>query len=202
MHKYYLKAFYEWTNKKKYDLQILQHNIRYINILIIQNIILLVKVERAKKKKIAINMPTIKVMQVCNATNIQLKYNWSLNYIDNKVNMNLRLQGVEKYKGRVVHIVDKFSNFQNFFLILIMFINKSWTNYDGRIQLDKYLKFMQNVNHKQIYTFFIQFYLFVQWWKIDSKDIAKMAKQNKEFIQYIFTWDSFNSCIQQNHIRL
>ncbi len=30
-HKYFLKAFYKWTNKKKYKAQILKHNIRHTN---------------------------------------------------------------------------------------------------------------------------------------------------------------------------
>ncbi len=52
-HKYVLKVFYRQTNKKKYELQILKHNIYYINIITLQNIILIAKVLDMSTKKIA-----------------------------------------------------------------------------------------------------------------------------------------------------
>ena len=48
-HKYFLKAFYNGTNKKKYELQIWQHNMRYTNIIIIKDLIIS---EKAKRKKL------------------------------------------------------------------------------------------------------------------------------------------------------
>lgn len=44
VHKYFLIAFYNKTNKKMYNLQILQYNIYYINITIMKNIIILEKI--------------------------------------------------------------------------------------------------------------------------------------------------------------
>ena len=44
VNKYIFKVFYERANKKKYELQILKHNIRYSNIIAMQNIIIIVKV--------------------------------------------------------------------------------------------------------------------------------------------------------------
>lgn len=49
------------------------------------------------KKKIAIDILAVKIVQAYNATNIWLKYNWPLNYIDNKVAVNLKLQNIKKY---------------------------------------------------------------------------------------------------------
>ncbi len=40
VHKYLLKAFYNRINKKKYDLQIRQHNICYTNIIPMKNVII------------------------------------------------------------------------------------------------------------------------------------------------------------------
>lgn len=42
-HKYLLKAFYNITNKKKYNAQIRQNNIYYINIITIKDVIILEK---------------------------------------------------------------------------------------------------------------------------------------------------------------
>ncbi len=53
-HKYLLKAFYEQTNKKEYELQILKHNIRHTYVIAIQDAILMAKVlDRSAKKKTA-----------------------------------------------------------------------------------------------------------------------------------------------------
>lgn len=62
-----------------------------------QDSILLAKIESAKRKKVAINMPVAQVAQVCSATNVWLKYHWLLNYLDNKAAINLGLPGIEKY---------------------------------------------------------------------------------------------------------
>lgn len=90
-YKYFLKAFYTRTNKKEYKSQILQYIIRHTNILIMQNIILLAKVDIVNRKKVAVNTPIREVARAYNAINVWLKYNWLLNYIDNKVAMNLGL---------------------------------------------------------------------------------------------------------------
>ena len=47
-HKYLLKAFYNRINKKDYDLQIWQYNVRHTNIIAIKNVIIK---EKAREKK-------------------------------------------------------------------------------------------------------------------------------------------------------
>lgn len=47
-HKYLLKAFYNKTNKKKYELQIRKHNVRHTNIITMRDVIIL---EKAREKK-------------------------------------------------------------------------------------------------------------------------------------------------------
>ncbi len=58
-HKYLFKAFYEQTNKKKYESQMLKHNICHTNIIVMQNAILMVKVldARAKKNSLLLTRP-------------------------------------------------------------------------------------------------------------------------------------------------
>ena len=50
-HKYDFKAFYKWANKKKYELQILRHNIYYTNIIAMQDAILIAKILDGSVKK-------------------------------------------------------------------------------------------------------------------------------------------------------
>ena len=65
-HKYLFKAFYNRTNKKEYESQILEHNICHINVITMRDTILIAKVPvgSAKKKKLVINTPDVKVTQV------------------------------------------------------------------------------------------------------------------------------------------
>ncbi len=48
VYKYFLKAFYNRTNKKKYNLQIRQHNVCHTNIISIKNVIIS---EKSKEEK-------------------------------------------------------------------------------------------------------------------------------------------------------
>ena len=43
-YKYFFEAFYGGINKKEYELQILKYNIRYTNIIAMQNAILIAKI--------------------------------------------------------------------------------------------------------------------------------------------------------------
>ena len=48
-HKYLFKTFYNKTNKKKYDVQIWQHNIRHTNIITIKDVIIEQKTREKKR---------------------------------------------------------------------------------------------------------------------------------------------------------
>ena len=48
-HKYLFKAFYNRTNKKEYESQIWQHNVRHTNIIAMKEVIILEKNQRKRK---------------------------------------------------------------------------------------------------------------------------------------------------------
>ena len=62
-HKHLFKAFYRRTNKKKYELQILEHNICHTNVIAMQDVILVVKVpvKSAKKKELVVDTPEAEI---------------------------------------------------------------------------------------------------------------------------------------------
>lgn len=62
-HKYLLMAFYRRTSKKKYESQILIHNICYINVIAMQDAILMAKVlnKSDKKKQLIIDTLDIEI---------------------------------------------------------------------------------------------------------------------------------------------
>lgn len=127
-----------------------------------QDIILLAKVEGAKRKKVVVDTPAAKVAWACSATNVWLKYNWPLNHMDNEAVVNLGLRDVEKYWKRIAQVVDELCNVQNFLPDLAMFVNEFLTNYNGRIKLEKRLRFRRNVNYEWLSTFFIQLHASIQ----------------------------------------
>ena len=98
-HKYFLKTFYERTNKKKYESQILKHNIRYTKVIAMQDVILIAKipVRSAKIKELVIDTSDAEIMRVCNATNVLLKYNWHLDLMHDEAVVDLGLQSIKKY---------------------------------------------------------------------------------------------------------
>ena len=110
-HKYLLKAFYGRTNKKEYESQILEHNIRHTNVIAMQDAILIAKVPvgSAKKKEIVVDTPDAEVTRICSATNLLLKYNCHLDPTDNEAAVDLGLQSVKKYWRHAAQVVDKFS---------------------------------------------------------------------------------------------
>lgn len=84
---------------KKYKSQILKHNIPHINVITTLNIIHIAKVSvKSPKKQVVISMANIKVTEVCDATNVLLKYNLHLNFIDdNKIALELEMASIKKY---------------------------------------------------------------------------------------------------------
>lgn len=54
VYNYFLKIFYNKTNKKQYNLQIWQHNIQYKNRITIKDVIILAKKSRNNEKPLVI----------------------------------------------------------------------------------------------------------------------------------------------------
>ena len=77
VYKYFLKAFYNKTNKKKYKSQIWQHNVRHTNIITMKDVIFLKKarVEKEKLSKITADIIVLaEVAQILNSIDLALRY--------------------------------------------------------------------------------------------------------------------------------
>ncbi len=97
-YKYVLKAFYNRTNKKEYDSQIRQHNVRHTNIIAIKNVILVV--EKGGKLLVMDNIDktTIgEVAKVSSAIDLGSKHSWAINNADMDATEDLGLTGIKKY---------------------------------------------------------------------------------------------------------
>lgn len=69
--KYFFKDIYNKTNKKEYNLQIRQYNIRHTNIIIIKNVILAAEKGRENRKLLAIkNIDKTAIAEFAKVSNI------------------------------------------------------------------------------------------------------------------------------------
>lgn len=127
-------------------------------------------------------MPNAKVIQVCIAINVLLKYNRYLNSTNNEANVNLRLQSNKKYQRYSTQVIDELKQFRNFLLAFTVFVNKAYGNYNQKIQLDKHLRFKQDKYHKWVFSYIFKLHVSIQYLKIDRKNIAKMFKLIKKFV--------------------
>ena len=77
-YKYFLKAFYNKTNKKEYNSQIWSYNIYHINIIIMKDIIVVAKRSRKNKELLAIknvNKTTMaEVAKILNVSDFRSKH--------------------------------------------------------------------------------------------------------------------------------
>ncbi len=97
-YKNFLKAFYNKTNKKEYNSQIRQHNLRHTNIIAMKDVITmaerggeLLAMENADKTVIA------EVAKVSSAINLGNKHSWAISNADIDVAGDLGLTGIKKY---------------------------------------------------------------------------------------------------------
>ena len=108
MYKYLLKAFYNKTNKKEYNLQIQQYNIYHINIIATKNVIIVTKKGRENRRPMVIENTNktakAKVAKVLNAIDLDNKYNQIINNIDINTAGNLELTSTKKYQKYVGQI--------------------------------------------------------------------------------------------------
>ena len=100
-YKYFLKAFYNRTNKKEYNSQIRQHNIRYTNIITMKDMITVVKKSGENKELLAIEnvdkIAIVKVTKMSSAIDLKSKHSWAINNADIDAAGNLKLIGIKKY---------------------------------------------------------------------------------------------------------
>ncbi len=76
-HKYLLKAFYNRTNKKEYDSQIRQHNVRHTNIIVMKDVIIAEKVgeDEMLSESIADTTTPAEVARVSSPVDVIGRYN-------------------------------------------------------------------------------------------------------------------------------
>lgn len=100
-YKYIFKAFYNKTNKKKYNLQILWNNIHHINIIAMKDVIIVAEKSGKNKELLAIENVNKIVMaeigKVLCVIDFRKKHSWTISHIDINIARNLELIDIKKY---------------------------------------------------------------------------------------------------------
>lgn len=114
VHKYLLKAFYNNTNKKEYNLQIRKHNIYHKNIIAMKNMLAVTEKNRKNEEQLAMEnilnkSAMAEVIKVSNVIDLGSKYSWAISNTDIDVAKDLGLTGMKKYRtctGQIQAKVD------------------------------------------------------------------------------------------------
>lgn len=110
-YKYLFKAFYNRTNKKEYNLQIRLHNVRYTNIIIMKDLIVVTEKSGENKELLAMEnankIEMVEVVKVLSIIDLESKYSWAISNADMHAAGDLGLIGIKKYWRRAGQIQDK-----------------------------------------------------------------------------------------------
>lgn len=101
VHKYFFKAFYNRINKKEYNLQIRQHNVRHTNIITIKKILATAEKGRKDEKQLVIenlldNIAMAEVTKVSSVINLGSKYSWAISNTDIDIAKDLGFTDIKK----------------------------------------------------------------------------------------------------------
>lgn len=118
-------------------VRLIKENISYI-----QDIILILRLLKVPKKEF--DMFDIEVMQIYILINILLKYNQQLDLKNKEIALNQGLQNIKKYQKYAAQKTNQFINLKYFFPVFTIFVNKTCTNYNHKMQLEEFLRFTHN----------------------------------------------------------
>lgn len=96
---YFYKVFYNRTNKKKYNLQIEQHNVCHTNIVVMKDMIIKEKVREKEKlsKDITDTTAPSEVAQKSSPVNLAIKYMQAMSNANLDATKELELTSIKKY---------------------------------------------------------------------------------------------------------
>ena len=99
-YKYLLKAFYNRTNKKEYDAQIRQHNVRHTNVIAMKDVVTSKKAREKEGQLVVRNADKIAQAEVARTSSpmdLDGKYIWAMSNIDIDAARDLGLTGIKKH---------------------------------------------------------------------------------------------------------
>ena len=129
-HKYLLKAFYNRTNKKEYDAQIRQHNVRHTNVIAMKDVIISKRALEKEGQLVVRNADKIALAEVGRTSSpmdLDGKYMWAISNVDINAIRDLGLTSIEKYWRLASQIKKKVDGLhRNWILALAAFVKHFW----------------------------------------------------------------------------
>lgn len=97
-HKYFFKVFCNKTNRKEYDLQIWQYDIRHTNIIVIKDMIIWEMTRKKKRlsKSIADTIVAAEIAQTLSYVDLAKKYIWAISNANLDAAKKLGPTGIKK----------------------------------------------------------------------------------------------------------
>ena len=99
-YKYFFKAFYNRTNKKEYDTEIWQYNLRQRNVIVMKDIIIPTKALKKDRQLVMKNANKITLAEfgrTSSPMDLDGKYMWVINNVDIDAIKDLGLIGIKKH---------------------------------------------------------------------------------------------------------
>ena len=203
-HKYLLKAFYNSTNKKEYDAQIRQYNVRHTNVIAMKNVTISKKSSEKEEKLVVRNADKIllaKVGKTSSPIDLDGKYMWAISNVDIDMVRDLGLTGIRKH-WRLAGQIEKVVNglHRNQIPALATFVKHSQKAYNNEKVIEN-MKIRQDIDTEWASSLFVQLHGSIHCQKMDRKDIANVTKLVNKLVRCSLVW-GIDGCFCQNHIQI
>ncbi len=180
-HKFLIKDYYNLTNKREnFQMQILHHNTRWINMLIMRDIILhdliTFRSEIDERMKVMItkfsrNLDLTQLEWDLSEINLNQRWNWS---------NNSRFWCITSEIAKMTHI-------ESFLNELSIFIRESWRK-KSEIKSNKYQMNQKEIDFFWINDYFVSVHASIECWRCEDKDSTNSEKLTLKWIQCASAW--------------
>ena len=187
-HKYLLKAFYNRINKKEYDAQIRQHNVRYTNVIAMKDVIISKKALEKEGQLVVRNADKIVLAEVGKTSSpmdLDGKYMWVISNVDIDAARDLGLTGIKKH-WRLAGQIEKEVNglHRDWIPALAAFVKHSRKTHDNE-EVTENMKIRRDIDPGWASSLFVQLHGSIYCWKMDGKDIADATILINKFVRYL-----------------
>ena len=185
-HKYFLKVFYNKTNKKEYNVQIWQYNVYYTKIIAIKNVIISKRALEKEGQLVVKNADKIvlaKVRRTSSLMDLDGKYIWAISNVDIDAARDLGLTGMKKH-WRLAGQIEKEVNglHRDWIPALAAFVKHSRKTPDNE-EVTENMKIRRDIDSKWASSLFVQLHGSIYCWKMDGKDIVDATKLVNKFVR-------------------
>ncbi len=128
------------------------------------------------------------------------RYNWTMSHADLDVAKKLGLTDIKNYQRYAGQVEMELDWLHDSISVLATFVRHLYRVYNNK-EVGQNMSIKQDIDPKQVSSFFVQLHGFIYHWKIDGKDILDATKQVKKHVQYLLEWSNSGRS-QQDYIQI